>query len=146
MPRSLHRKNLPTSHPALSVSQCGMPRSFVVAAMHWVFQDSMQPYYVHLWIPVAPRREHRLVVWKHPRSCSELIGLNMLVQHLLEDPRYPVAPQQTFLGAQYYYRLQICLSSPGGYLGTLLWELLHCNRSASSPMPSYTPRKMNNSC
>jgi hypothetical protein len=30
MPHSLGRKNLPTSHPALSVLQCGMPRSCVV--------------------------------------------------------------------------------------------------------------------
>jgi hypothetical protein len=98
MPHLLGRKNLPTSHPALSVSQCGMPRSCVVAAMCWVSTDSMQPYYVQLLILVALRREHRLVAWKHPPSCSELTGSNLLVQHLLEDPPYPIAPRQTFSG------------------------------------------------
>jgi hypothetical protein len=129
---------LPTSHPTLSVSQCGMPRSCVVAAMCWVSTDSMQPYYVQLLILVAPRREHRLVAWMHSPSCSRLTGSNMPVQYFLEDPPYPIAPRQTFSGAQYYYRLQIYLLVLGGYSGTRLGSISHYNQSGSSPGPSYT--------
>jgi hypothetical protein len=144
MPHSLGRKNLPTSHPALFVSQCGMPCSCIVAAMCWVSTHSMQSYYVQLLILVALRREHRLVAWKHPPSCSELTSSNVLVQHLLEDPPYPIALRQTFSGAQHYYRLQICLSVPGGYLGTRLGSILHYNQSGSSPGPSFTGILSNN--
>jgi hypothetical protein len=95
----------------------------------------MQPYYVHLLILVAPRREHQLVVWKHPPSCSKLTSSNVLVQHLLEDPPYPIAPRQTFSGAQHYYRLQIFLSVLGGYSDTRLGSISHYNQSGSSPGP-----------
>jgi hypothetical protein len=138
MPHSLGRKSLPTSHPTLSVSQCGMPCSCVVAAMCWVSTDSMQPYYVQLLIMVAPRRKHQLVAWKHSLSCSGLTGLNVLVQHFLEDLPYPIAPRQTFSGAQYYYRLQISLSVLGGYSGTRLGSISRYNQSGSLPGPSYT--------
>jgi hypothetical protein len=138
MPHLLGRKNFPTFHPALSISQCGMPYLYVVAAMCWVSTNLMQPYYVRLLILVALRREHRLVAWKHPPSCSELTGSNVLVQHLLEDPPYPIALRQTFSRAQHYYRLQICLSVLEGYSGTRLGSILHYNQSSSSPGPSYT--------
>jgi hypothetical protein len=39
---------LPTSHLALSVLHCGMPRFCVVGAMHWVSMGLIQPYYIHL--------------------------------------------------------------------------------------------------
>jgi hypothetical protein len=135
MAHSLGRFFLSTSHLALSVSQCGMPRSCVVAAMYWVSTDSMQPYYVHLLILVAPRREHRLVAWKHPPRCSELTGSNVLVQHLLEDPPYPIAPWQTFSGAQHYYRSKISLSVRGDFRAHDLGRFCIITKVVHHPIP-----------
>jgi hypothetical protein len=81
----------------------------------------MQPYYVQLLILVALRREHRLVVWKHPPSCSELTGSNVLVQHLLEDPHVPHSSKADILGSTTLLQVTNLSFSARGIFGHTTW-------------------------
>jgi hypothetical protein len=61
------------------------------------------------------------VAWKHPPSCSELTGSNMLVQYLLEDPPVPHSSKANILEGTILLQVTNLSFSVEGIFGHTTW-------------------------